>query len=189
MGAESAARGREQRFKRYPFERVGRERTERFFRAGRARDRLARALQALVHDARRVLEGFAFEEAGKQEVALLEPHQLFVEIDVFPTGKQPARFELDERRRDQQELGRNVEIDAFHVLDLDAEHVDDVRQRDLPEVDLFLQDQVQEEVERALENRCRDLVRHPVRIPAPNHRHVVQRDHQGKHRDALGRHR
>ena len=38
--------------------------------------------------------------------------------------------------------------------------VDDARERDLPEVDLFFQDEVQEEVERALENRRRDLVRH-----------------------------
>ena len=46
------------------------------------------------------------------------------------------------------------------LLDLGAERVDDAREGDLPEVDLFLEDQVQQEVERALEDRRRDLVRH-----------------------------
>ena len=148
---------------------------------GGARDRTARGLQPVAHHARRVLERLALEQPREQEVALLEAHQLLVEIDVFAAGQQPARLQLDERRRDQQELGRDVEIDALHVLDLGAEHVDDARQRDLPEVDLFFQDQVQEEVERALENRCRDLVRHAAQdYPRANHRHVVQRGHQAK---------
>ena len=46
------------------------------------------------------------------------------------------------------------------LLDLGAERVDDARERDLPEIDLFLEDQVQQEVERALEHRRRDLVGH-----------------------------
>ena len=57
-----------------------------------------------------------------------------------------------------------LEIDALHVLDLGAERVDDARERDLPEVDLFLEDQVQQEVERAFEDRRRDLVRHAVQV-------------------------
>ncbi len=61
------------------------------------------------------------------------------------------------------------------------------RERDLPEVDLFFQDEVQQEVERAFENRCRDLVRHGGRIPAPNHRHVVQRGDQPKRPELTAR--
>ncbi len=143
---------------------IRRERPERLLRPGRARDRAARRLEAVVHDAGRVLEGLAFEQAGEQEVALLEAHQLLVEIDVLPPRQEPARLQLDERRRDQEELGRDVEIDMLHPLDLGAEDVDDPGQRDLPEVDLLPQDEVQQEVERALENRCRNLVRHARQI-------------------------
>ena len=171
-----AGRG-QQRVERDPFERIGRERPERLLGSGGAGDRTARGLQPLVHHARRVLERLALEQPGQQEVALFEAHQLLVEIDVFAAGQQPAGLQLDERRRDEQELGGDVEVDPFHALDLGAEHVDDVRERDLPEVDLFFQDEVQEEVERAFENGRRDLVRHGVRLPAPNHRHVVQRSH------------
>ena len=78
-------------------------------------------------------------------------------------GQQPPGLELDQRRRDEQELGGAVEVDALHLLDLGAEHVDDARERDLPEVDLFLEDEVEEEVERAFEDRRRDLVRHARR--------------------------
>ena len=49
-------------------------------------------------------------------------------------------------------------------------------ERDLPEVDLFLEDEVQQEVERPLEDRRRDLVRHASQSTRANHRHVVLRD-------------
>ena len=75
-------------------------------------------------------------------------------------GQQPAGLQLHERGRDEQELGRRLEIDPLHALDLGAERVDDARERDLPEVDLLLEDQMQQEIERALEDRCRDLVGH-----------------------------
>ena len=175
---ETSSRRREEGFQRNPFEGVRGQRSERFLGPGRARDRAARTLQLLAHDASRVLERLALEQAREQEVALLESHQLFVEIDVLAPREEAPRLQLDERRRDEQELGGDVEIDALHVLDLGAEHIDDVRERDLPEVDLFLQDEVQEEVERALENWCRDRIRHARRIPAPNHSDVVQRAHQ-----------
>ncbi len=89
-----------------------------------------------------------------------------------------------------------VEIDPLHLLDLGAEHVDDPRERDLPEVDLFLEDEVQQEVERAFEDRRRHLVRHvciPVRITrssharrsarctGPNHKIVVAGYSPGEH--------
>ena len=77
-------------------------------------------------------------------------------------GEQAPRLQLHERRRDQQELGGDVEIDTLHALDLGAEGVDDARERDLPEVDLFLQDEVEEQVERAFEDRRRHLVRHDL---------------------------
>ena len=163
--ARDPARRREQRVERDAFERIGRERPERLLGPGGARRPMRLALcSRSCSTLRRVLERLALEQPREQQVALLEAHQLLVEIDVVAAGQQPARLQLDERRRDQQELGGDVEVDALHALDLGAERVDDARERDLPEVDLLLQDQVQEEVERAFEDRGRDLVRHGCQI-------------------------
>ena len=139
-------------------------------RGPRVRATRAAALgDPVVQHLRRVLERLALEQPREQEVALLEAHQLLVELDVVAAGQQAPGLQLDERRRDQQELGGDVEIDPLHALDLGAERVDDARERDLPEVDLFLQDEVQEEVERAFEDRRRHLVRHAFRLSDPNH--------------------
>ena len=121
---------------------------------------------ARVEDLRRVLERLALEQPREQEVALLEPQQLLVDVDVVAAREQPPGLELDERGRDEQELRGAVEVDPLHGLDLGAEHVDDAREGDLPEIDLFLEDQVEEEVERPFEDRRRDLVRHPANLPA-----------------------
>ena len=161
VGNRPGSGGGEERVERDPLERIGRERSERLLGAGAAGDACALAsARCDVQHLRRVLERLAVEEPGEQEVALLEPGQLLVEIDVVAAGKQAARLQLDERRRDQQELGGRLEIDPLHPLDLGAERVDDARERDLPEIDLFLEDQMQQEIERALENRRRDLVGH-----------------------------
>ena len=47
-------------------------------------------------------------------------------------GQQAPGLQLDERRRDEQELGRDVEVDALHALDLGAERVDDARRARSP---------------------------------------------------------
>ena len=116
---------------------------------------------------RRVLERLAVEQAGEEQITLLEAAQLLVELDVFAAGEQAAGFQLHERRRDEQELGGRLEIDALHALDLRAERVDDAHEGDLPEVDLLLQDQMEEQVERALEHGGRDLVGHGVERTGP----------------------
>ncbi len=157
---EPAPCRRDERIERQPLQRVGRERTERLFGTNRAPDRAPRLLHPLVQHFGCVLERLALEEASQQQVALFEAEQLLVEIDVVSARQQAPRLELDQRRRDQQELGRDLEIDALHAVDLRAERVDDPHQRDLPEVDLFFQDQVQKEVEGAFEDRGRDLVAH-----------------------------
>ena len=131
---------------------------------GAARDRAAALDEPRVQHLRRVLERLAVEQPREQQVALLEPRQLLVEVDVVAAGQQAPRLQLDERRGDEQELGGRLEVEALHALDLRAERVDDARERDLPEVDLFLQDEMEEEVERALEDRRRDLVGHGRRV-------------------------
>ena len=123
---------------------------------------------ALEHPGR-VLERLALEQAGEEQVALLEAQQLLVELAHVGAREQAAGLELDERRGDEQELGGDVEVEAVEALDLDQERVDDLGQGDLPELHLFLEDQVQQEVERPLVDRGAHLVRHrATRLQEPN---------------------
>ena len=164
-------------------ERIGRERPERLLGPGGPRRRCGRLGDPRVEHLGRVLERLALEQPREQEVALLEAQQLLVDVDVVAAREQPPRLELDERRRDEQELGGAVEVDPLHLLDLGAEDVDDPGERDLPEIDLFLEDQVQEEVERAFEDRRRDLVRHAGQSTRRESQVVVRRGiHQAKRR-------
>ena len=106
-----------------------------------------------------VLERLALEQAGEQQVALLPQGQLVVEVDVVAAGQQAAGLQLDERGGDQQELGGHVEVERLQPVELGQVGVDDRRQRHLVEVDLLAQDQVQQQVERALEDGGGHLVR------------------------------
>ena len=83
-----------------------------------------------------------------------------VELDVGVTGQQAPGLQLDEGGRDQQELRRHLEIEAFHLLELGDVGVDDAAQGDLVEVHLFVEDQVQQQVEGALEHRGLNLIGH-----------------------------
>ena len=101
-----------------------------------------------------VLERLALEQAGQQQVALLPQRQLVVEVDVVVAGQQPPGLQLDQGGGDQQELGGDVEVERRRMLlELGQVGVDDGGERDLVEVDLLAQDQVQQQVERALEDR------------------------------------
>ena len=108
-----------------PFERVGDEGPERLLGA---RD----AGQAAVGDPHegaervgRVLERLALEQPRQEQVAFLEAQQLLVELEVLGAGEQPAGLELDERRRDEQELRRDLEVERFHAVELGEVLVDD----------------------------------------------------------------
>ena len=104
---------------------------------------------------------------GEQQVALLEPQEFLVELEVFEAGQQAASLQLDQRRGDEQELGGDVEIEGVHAVELAEVGVDDLRQRHLPELHLLLEDEVQEEVEGTLEDRRADRVRHRRRAYRP----------------------
>ena len=116
-----------------------------------------------------VLERLALEQAGEQQVALLPERELLVEVDVVSTGQQSPRLQLDERRGDEQELGRDVEVEPLGLgrdaVELGEVGVDDRAERHLVEVDLLSQDQVEQEVEGALEDRGLHLVGHAGRLP------------------------
>ena len=111
-----------------------------------------------------VLERLALDQAGEQQVSLLPERQLVVEVDVGILGQQAAGLQLDERRRDEQELRGHLEVEDLHALELGEVGVHDGGQGDLVELHLLAQDQVQEQVERPLEHLGLHLVRH--RVPA-----------------------
>ena len=158
---QTRARGGEERVERDPLQRVGRERAERLLRARRC------GRPSGSPSASRACSTFAASwnvlqsrsRASRRSRSSNRDSSSSSSMSSRP-GKQAARLQLHERRRDEQELGGRLEIDPLHALDLGEERVDDAHERDLPEVDLFLEDQVQEEVERALEHRRRDLVGH-----------------------------
>ena len=71
-------------------------------------------------------------------------------------GQQPAGLELDQRGGDEQELGGDVEVEVLHrARARPGRRRRSSARRDLVEVDLLAQDQVQQQVERALEDRGR----------------------------------
>ena len=113
----------------------------------------------------RVLERLALQQPSQEQVALLPQGQLLLQIAVVPPGEQAAGLELDQGGGDEEELGGHVQIDGGHLGQLGQIGVHDAADRDLVEVHLLLGDEVQEEVEGALEDRRRDVVGHQARIP------------------------
>ena len=100
--------------------------------------------------------GLALEQAGEQQVALLPPDQLLVGVDVVGAGQQPAGLELDEDGGDDQELRERLQVEGLPAGHLGHEGVDDRGQRDVVDVDLVAGDQLEQQVDRALEDRRRD---------------------------------
>ena len=119
FGVDGPQERRVQLLGRDALEQVGHEARRTARRARRARGKERSASSAKPREDRGdVLERLALEQPGEQQVALLPQRQLVVEVDVVATGQQPPRLQLDERRRDQQELGGEVEIEALQPLDL-----------------------------------------------------------------------
>ena len=83
------------------------------------------------------------------------------------SGQEPAGLQLDQRGGDEQELRGHVQVHGLQPLDLGQVGVHDAGQRDLVEVDLLPQDQVQQQVEGPVEDLGRHLVRHTSRVPGP----------------------
>ena len=120
-----------------------------------------------VEDLGRLLEGAALEEAGEQEVAVLGGGQLVGDL-VVVLDQQVAGLELDQRGRQEQELGRRVEVEGLGAggdgrLGLGQERLDERRQAEPEHVELLAGDELGEQLEVALENGRLDLVRHGCR--------------------------
>ena len=79
---------------------------------------------------------------------------------LVPAREQPPALELDEGGGDDEELGRDLEVESLHRRDLGEEGVDDVGESDLVQVDPLFGDQPQQQVERTGEDIGVDLVCH-----------------------------
>ena len=133
-------------------EQVGHQLVEALVGAGGSRKRPVGVVGQAAEHPGDVLERLALEQAGQQQVALLPQASSSSRSTSSRPGQQAAGLQLDERRRDQQELGGDVEVEDLQPLDLVQVGVDDLAQRDLVDIDLLSEDQVQQQVERPLED-------------------------------------
>jgi hypothetical protein len=90
--------------RRHAVEQVGNEIGEALVGPlSRGNDRSAGVREPAEH-LRDVLERLALEQAGEEQVALLPERELLVQVDAVAAGKETTGLQLDQRRRDQQEL-------------------------------------------------------------------------------------
>ena len=104
-----------------------------------------------------LLVGAVLQQPREQQVTRLQQRQVVLVLDV--TGRQqPGGLQVQQGRRDDQELGGLVEVPRLaHAADVRDEVVGDPVQRHLGHVQCVLRDQLQQEVERTLEVREPDL--------------------------------
>ena len=110
----------------------------------------------------RVLELLVGEQPGDEDVAGLVRRQvveLVTEVGVF-LGQQRRGLDLQKRRRHQQEVARHVEVEVGHPVDVLEVLVGDGRDRDGAHVELLPGHEVQQQVERPLEDVGLDCVGH-----------------------------
>ena len=114
-----------------------------------------------MHGPRRILERLALEQPGQQEVAFLPAGQLLLHVDVVRSRQETAGLQLQKHGRDQEELGGDFQIEGgLHGFQGGDVGVDDVGEGNFPQIDLLSGDEVQEQIERALEDRGAHRVGH-----------------------------
>ncbi len=132
-------------------EEIGRQSEEVLLQPGDPRTNTGGGGHEPLDGRRSVLERLGFEEPRQQQVPFLPEGDLLIEFDLGVLGQQPAHLEIDQGGSDQEELRGDVEIGRLHASNLVEIGVDDVGEGDLVEVDLVVQDEVQQEVEGAVE--------------------------------------
>jgi hypothetical protein len=115
--------------------------------------------QAVTHQRGHLLVGAVLQQAGEEQVALFQQGLRLVGVGVG-TGQQPRRLELQQGRGHHQELRGHLEVELPHALDLGQVVLGDARQRHLPDVEALARDEVEEQVERPLEDLGLDHVAH-----------------------------
>jgi hypothetical protein len=73
--------------------------------------------------------------------------------------QQRARLDMNQRRRHDEELARNIQVQLLHQGDVGEVLLGDERNRDVVDVHLVLANEVNQQVKRSLERIELDLVR------------------------------
>ncbi len=94
-----------------------------------------------------MLEELTKEIFRRKDVVVAEGERVRIDVD----GKERFRLPLDQRRRHHEEIRRDVEVEFLHQPDVGEVLVRDPRNRDLRDVELVTLDQVEEQIEGALE--------------------------------------
>ena len=110
-------------------------------------DHVAPGLRQLIERMRRLLHLLVLEEA---------PYQLGARILLGRLGRrrprqQEPRLDLDQHRRHHQILGGELQVLRAHDLDVFEVLARERRHRDVQDVQVFLTDQVQKQIQRPLE--------------------------------------
>jgi hypothetical protein len=120
---------------------------ERLFYPHRDRDHVATDLRQLVERVGGFLDSLVLEQP---------PHQLGARVflrrlDRGRPRQQQARLDLHQHRRHHQVLGGELEVLRPHDLDVLEVLARERRHRDVQDVEVFLADQVQQQIQRPFE--------------------------------------
>src|SRR5690606_4691252 len=88
------------------------------------------------------------EQPGEEQVARLEQLEVLLVLD-RAAREQPGGLEVEERRRDNEELARLPEVPVLLAREVGDELVGHLREGHLGDVELVLRDEREQEVERA----------------------------------------
>ena len=107
-----------------------------------------------------LLERAVLQQPGEEQVPGLDEGEVLIILRAA-AGEQPSRLQLEQRRRDEEELRGLAEVPLLvlgtHRLDMGDELVGDLGQGDDGDIELVLGDEAEEQVERALEDVEVDL--------------------------------
>jgi hypothetical protein len=122
---------------------------------------------ALLEVVRGALEAAVLDQALDQLVLGVE--QVVVERDLL-TRQERARLDREQRRRHDEVIPRHLDVEALEAPDVQHVSVDDLGEAHVLDLHLLFLDEVQEQIERALEEvrqmeRVLVLARHRAQRP------------------------
>ena len=120
-------------------------------------------MQHLEHP-RGVLKGLGVQQTRQQKVTLFEEREFVIQVDALVRRQQPTGLQLHQGCGDQQKFGGHLQVEVIHPRQLDQVGIDDAGERDLVQVDLIGEDQVQQQVEGPLEHWCGHFVAHGTQV-------------------------
>ncbi len=110
----------------------------------------------------RLLEALVLEQPRDQLGARIAP---LIVVDVSFGGQQHARLDPRQRRRHQQVLAGDVEVELPHHVEVFEVLLGDLRDGDVGDLHLVQADQVQQEIEGPLEGREHHRIRRTAGAP------------------------